>query len=346
VDLLILALARQGVNFMHYRSDQAIWRSVHGLPELNQASLGVLTTYSGKPGEEGSDAAWGFPELPEGITPQELMHKISDLLVQFAFKHHEIRPRNCLIIGPELVSLPLLTTFGLKLLEIYNDEAHLAELDITSQLKDENNQDLTDVNRTARFAGFQDRSLGAEILWPELGVKGKVRETFSPDDILSALRDGTEIVHLVTHGVLDHLSPAFSFIVADGHPLFSFDFFDCELTTKLLILNTCSSASGGFYGGSPGASPLRIAVAGGVEIGVGNLFPVETGLATRFGFAFQKAIASGECSASAFTKALFAIKEDKDNVASFALVGRSPESLFSSGWTQRLLHKAQERVTN
>jgi CHAT domain-containing protein len=153
-------------------------------------------------------------------------------------------------------------------------------------------------------------------------------------------------VHLVTHGVLDHLSPAFSFIVADGHPLFSFDFFDCELTTKLLILNTCSSASGGFYGGSPGASPLRIAVAGGVEIGVGNLFPVETGLATRFGFAFQKAIASGECSASAFTKALFAIKEDKDNVASFALVGRSPESLFSSGWTQRLLHKAQERVTN
>ena len=143
---------------------------------------------------------------------------------------------------------------------------------------------------------------------------------------------------MVTHGVLDYQAPAFSFMVCNQAPLFSFDLFSRQFASKLLLLNTCSSGAGGAFGAASGYSPLRTSLDAGVEVAVGNLFPVETELASRFAIAFQRSLVEEKLScAAAFCRAVGAAGVSSDEIPSFMLVGRSLESLFSERWANALL---------
>jgi len=331
-DLLVVTFASQGISVLHYRSDQNQWQAANGIPEFSQAALGFITVYAGRSGGEGDDAGWGSPGLPEGMTAPQLLSRIADQMVQFAFRRHQIRARNCVIIAPDLEGMPIACSLALKLHEQFGDEARLGELSRAGRA-----EAFAAPSTGGRFAGFRDPLLEDEIIWQSLGLKGEVRQQFSAEDLLAALAGDQEIVHVVTHGVLDYQAPAFSFIVADQAPLFSFDLFSRQFTNKLLLLNTCSSGAGGAFGSASGYSPLRTSLDAGVEVAVGNLFPVETELASRFAIAFQKSLVEEKLScAGAFCRAVGAAGVKGGEIPSFMLVGRSLESLFSEEWSGAL----------
>jgi hypothetical protein len=336
VDLLVVTFASVGISILHYRSDQNRWQSANGIPEFSQAALGALAVDAGRSGGEGSDAGWGSPELPEGMTATQLMSRVADQIVQYAFERHQIRARNCLLIAPDLEGLPLTCSLAVKLHQQFGDEAQLAELSRSGRAGS-----FAEGSKGGRFAGYRDPSLEDEIIWQSLGLSGEVRLQFSADDLLSALESDKEILHVVTHGVLDYQAPAFSFMVCNQAPLFSFDLFSRKFSTKLLLLNTCSSGAGGAFGAASGYSPLRTSLEAGVEVAIGNLFPVETELAARFAIAFQRSLVEkkGSC-ATAFCRAVGAAGVSSDEIPSFMLVGRSLESLFSERWANALLSQS------
>jgi hypothetical protein len=335
VDLLVVTFASVGISILHYRSDRNRWQAANGIPEFSQAALGMLAVDAGRSGGEGADAGWGSPEMPEGMTATQLMSRIADRMVQYAFQRHQLRARNCMIISPDLEGVPLACSLARKLHQEFGDEARLGELSRTGRP-----EAFTQPSVGGRFAGFRDPSLEDEIIWESLGLSGQVQKEFSPDDLLAALERDQEIVHLVTHGVLDYQTPAFSFMVANQAPLFSFDLFSRKFATKLLLLNTCSSGAGGAFGSASGFSPLRTSLEAGVEVAVGNLFPVETDLAARFAIAFQRSLVEEKLScAAAFCRAVRAAGVDGDEIPSFMLLGRSLDSLFSEQWANALLGK-------
>ena len=331
-DLLVITFANQGISVLHYRSDRNRWQAANGIPEFSQAALGLLTVYAGRSGGEGDDAGWGSPGLPQGMTAPQLLSRIADQMVQFTFRSHQIRARNCLIIAPDLEGVPIACSLALKLHQEFGDEACLGELSRAGRP-----EAFAPPATGGRFAGFRDPSLEDEIIWESLGLSGEVRQQFGPEDLLAALECDQEIVHVVTHGVLDYQAPAFSFIVADQAPLFSFDLFSRQFAVKLLLLNTCSSGAGGGFGRGSGYAPLRTSLDAGVEVAVGNLFPVETDLAARFAIAFQKSLVAEKLGcAAAFCRAVGSAGVKGGEIPSFMLVARSLESLFSEKWSGAL----------
>ncbi len=331
-DLLVITFANGGISVLHYRSDRNRWQAANGIPEFSQAALGLLTVYAGRSGGEDDDAGWGSPGLPQGMTAPQLLSRIADQMVQFAFRRHQIRARNCLIIAPDLEGVPVACSLALKLHQEFGDKAHLGELSRAGRP-----EAFAPPATGGRFAGFRDPLLEDEIIWESLGLSGEVRQQFGPEDLLAELERDQEIVHVVTHGVLDYQAPAFSFIVADQAPLFSFDLFSRQFAVKLLLLNTCSSGAGGAFGGGSGYAPLRTSLDAGVEVAVGNLFPVETDLAARFAIAFQKSLVAEKLGcAAAFCRAVGAAGVKGGEIPSFMLVGRSLESLFSEKWAAAL----------
>lgn len=152
------------------------------------------------------------------------------------------------------------------------------------------------------------------------------------------------LVHLAMHAIIDDEDPANSRLVfthmagsAEDNMLYSYETYNMELNTDLLVLSACKTGTGRIQKGEGMLSLTRGFIFAGVKSIVTSLWTVnDKSGAVFFGF-FYKNLAQQQSKSAALKKASMDYLQSVDNIrahpyywAGFALIGSDEPVLFAS----------------
>jgi CHAT domain-containing protein len=118
----------------------------------------------------------------------------------------------------------------------------------------------------------------------------------------------SSIVHVATHSEVSEQDPLFSTVYLNSsgpsmQPLHAYELFDAEIKSDLIMMNSCSSGSGGYLQGSGILGLTRVLrYAGAKSLGL-NVWSVNDKSASDFATGFYSAIRSGESKSVSMRKA-------------------------------------------
>jgi hypothetical protein len=330
IDIVALIVGEDAIRFLH-RQPGGHWtaKQLKLLPRTFLVSLGA---YIGRRPFGAADSLhdmWGDLTRDIGGDPADLPYGVAQRLGAVA-SGLEVGDKVAVVVAPELTPFPVTAAFASSLSQ-RNPDVAVGELDVAGLWENEASQGPAALTLN-RFEGFVLPGMkDSEVGWGRLGLPGSVRRSFTGDDIVASLEDGTSIVHLVSHGLLDAGDPLFSLLVTGGDQhLMQTDLIGHELHAQLVMLNTCSSAAAGAFGGGMGSSFARVLLAGGVKAMLGNVLPVETDVALQFAEEFQAQMSRSDCSpALAFARSSAVARQD-NYAAPLTLLARSLPAMFGT----------------
>ncbi len=337
-NLLVVVAMADKIVASHHTASTGKWDHGETFSGVSRVALARILGAANLPDVKGNEVLGRLMAELGVDSAKELVWKLSEILVNKCDARFELGARTCLVLSPELRTLPIVSHVATVLADRYPGEAAVGELRI-----DLGKPVSTNNACGYGFCAFVDEQLSStEIEWPALGIPGEIRSEYGPDDVCQALGNGTPIVHMITHGVIDEDAPVFSCIRAGQEPLFSFEIALTGVTARLLVLNTCSSGSGGYYVSGSAYSPAECALVAGAEAVVANLYPVETDLATRFGVALQQTLAKpGVSLAQAFVEGNRTIEQPAIDLPSFSVASSMLDALFSPDWADKIMPRAE-----
>jgi CHAT domain len=325
VDLLFLTLSDKGVSAAHFSAGTATWSGTEFLPALNRPMLAAHTA----PFSIGERAIlpWVGPD-DQSMDTKRIGEALPSVWFAFAIvdellKQFTLGRRVAVSLSPDLIALPLTPVLAWQLGR--QASGHVAELvPVPAQVE-------ATVSSTDTFTAFALESMSpAEVIWQDFRMELRKAPDFTPKAVLDALASEVDVVHVATHGVFDPYDPLFSFIVTHAGPLLALDIARGSFRAPLLVLNSCASLQSGLAGGVAGYPMGRIAVANGVRVVLGNIFPIESEVAARFALAFQRLFGRGGLSlAGAYSEALSAFDSNSPEALGYSLLGASIEELFT-----------------
>lgn len=325
VDLIFVSRSNNGLCVLSYKPVDDYWLSFEGMESISRASLmkGVVVDWK-------NAAAYTRPIDKQFDSMTEITIQIADMVI----KNVNPGSRIAFVITPELSNFPIIPIFANIIAKVRGKGTAIGEINFNGGAFDKINYEsncLCGSPDNCSYIAFVDKDITLdEIKWGENGLKGKTRTNFSCKDILKALTDETDLVHIVVHGHYEKESPMFSFLETPKGPFFSWQLLDVVPKTKLLILNSCSSMAGGAFTGWHSSAPMRLAVTKGVETALGNIVPVPTSEAMKTCTILQRQlIKNGMSIAEAYTVAVTETAENKYQFNALSLLGRSINSLFS-----------------
>jgi hypothetical protein len=336
-DVLVMFASAHGVVLSHRSAATGQWDHARAIQEISRLALSVALGIANLPEARSDQALAAVATDTGGLSGQALVWQLTRHLVEPCRDRFTFGPRLCVVLSPELRALPILSQLALALGEQHGDEAAVGELRV------ELGAPAAALNAVRpSYRAFVDESLSdTEVIWHELRLPGTTASSFTAAQVRAALADGTPLVHLVTHGVLDEDAPVFSCVRAGAEPLFAFEIGLTPVRTRLLVLNTCSSAAGGQYFSGSGFSPADCALVAGASAVVANLQPVETTLATRFGVALQRRLATpGTSLAQAFIAGVRQTEVPTVDMPSFVVASSSIDALFRPDWVDDIVPRA------
>lgn len=321
VDLLFAGLDINGPVFLYFSQDNRKWHHCGGPAFINRPTL--LKTLDKIRKES----------LLRVTQRDELFNfdLIWQPVVEDVFSQLPLSPRISVILCPEFQSTPLVSIIASRMYKLYGDESAVGEIDLGAFVKHGSHSTRETNSQNKAFLSFVDSDLvGNEIRWSDWGWQGKVVSRFGPADILNALESQLCVLHLVMHGHLNRGEPVLSFLLTPKGPLFAFELMERDIAVRLLVINSCSSTSGGLFCAPHACSVGRIAMMNGAEAVLGNVFPINTDTARAVAITFQNCLAGLRRSpAHAFTRSIGTVSNEEGISPPVAMFGRSIRTLFS-----------------
>lgn len=328
-DLLFVDFSRVGVRGLHFDSQDEKWRTASGLSTVTRRLALAILAEEWRIMNSPYLVAAALMESADREDTRTGILAVSNAIAAFLAESLSFKRRTAMILGSGLGSFPILPALVRELKASTGFAIPIGELD-PSAVRHHEDMASTDGEPAACHLFVSPELSSQKIPWElRLGQGALPVSDFGVEDVLSALSMRKSIVHIVAHGIFDKDLPLFSYLKTPRGPVFVLDLLNHRFKAELLLLSSCSGGSGGTFGALKTLSPLRSAVARGVAVGVGNLFPVSSDLSAQFASSFQEALLAKRVDvATAFAVALLGSGKD-GGVPSFTLVGRSLQALFS-----------------